>query len=235
MSEFKPKRLITHKELEKAVEIRRDGVSEQIPLHRVVIYVYYLKGGRPLDTGNTAYAILNREGYLSRVNPNRKIVWKVNVGEWIERTLYKVLSDERYKGWLTLKPSDISRKEWSEALWTGYLQGSYAPTLKLTQKLRDEVKKGLYRQINHNGTIALHEEEEQLKNGLDDEKERKLLEDTIKDILMDIEGNIYSRLNLDSVESHHALDFNIFIDALTLEELRDVEQGARDYINNPGM
>ena len=107
--------------------------------------------------------------------------------------------------------------------------------MKLTQKLRNEVKKELYRQINHNGTLALHEEVEQLKNGIDDEKERKLLEDTIKDILMDIEGNLYSRLGLDSVESHHSLDFNIFIDALTLEELRVVEQGARDYINNPGM
>ena len=50
---------------------------------------------------------------------------------------------------------------------------------------------------------------------------------------MDIEGNVYNRLNLDSVESHHALEINIFIDALTLEELRDVEQGARDYVNNP--
>ena len=80
---------------------------------------------------------------------------------------------------------------------------------------------------------AYYGNREKIKNGLDDEKERKLLEDTIKDKLMDIEGNVYNRLNLDSVESHHALEINIFIDALTLEELRDVEQGARDYVNNP--
>ena len=228
MSEFKPKRLITHKELEKAVEIRRgEGVSEQIPLHRVVIYVYYLKGGSPLDTGNTAYAILNREGYLSRVNPNRKIVWKVNVGEWLENVLSK--------GVMARKPNNISKEDWLEAVWTGDLEVLQYPHLRLTQEQKKEVRRVLYGQINHNGSLALYEEEEQLKNGIEDEKERKRLEDTIKDILMDIEGNLYSRLGLDSVESHHSLDFNIFIDALTLEELRVVEQGARDYINNPGM
>jgi len=227
MSEFKPKRLITHKELENAVEIRRKGVSEQIPLHRVVIYVYYIKGGSPLDTGNTAYAILNREGYLSRVNPNRKIVWKVNVGEWLENVLSK--------GVMARKPNNISKEDWLGAVWSGDLEVLPEPHLRLTQEQKKEVRRVLYGQINHNGTIALHEEVEQLKNGLDDEKERKILENSIKEALMDIEGNIYSRLGLDSVESHHALEFNIFIDALTLEELRDVEQGARDYINNPGM
>ena len=129
----------------------------------------------------------------------------------------------------------ISKEDWLEAVWTGDLDVLPVPQLRLTQEQKKEVRRVLYGQINHNGSLALYEEEEQLKNGLDDEKERKILEDTIKDLLMDIEGHIYSRLNLDSVESHHALDFNIFIDALTLEELRDVEQGARDYINNPGM
>lgn len=227
MSEFKPKRLITHKELEKAVEIRSNGVTEQIPLHRVVIYVYYLKGGSPLDTGNTAYAMLNREGYLSRVNTNREIVWTVNVGEWLENVLSK--------GVMARKPNNISKEDWLEAVWTGDLDVLPVPQLRLTQEQKKEVRRVLYGQINHNGTIALHEEEEQIKSGLEDEKERNRLETSIKDILMGIEGNIYSRLSLDSVESHHSLDFNIYIDALTLEELRVVEQGARDYINNPGM
>lgn len=227
MSEFKPKRLITHKELEKAVEIRRNEVSEQIPLHRVVIYVYYLKGGSPLDTGNTAYTMLNREGYLSRVNTNREIVWSVNVGEWLENVLSK--------GVMARKPNNISKEDWLEAVWTGDLDVLPVPQLRLTQEQKKEVRRVLYGQINHNGTIALHGEEEQIKNGLDDEKERKRLETSIKDILMGIEGNVYSRLNLDSVESHHSLDFIVYIDALTLEELRVVEQGARDYINNPGM
>lgn len=227
MSEFKPKRLITHKELDKAVEVRRDGLSDQIPLHRVVIYVYYLKGGSPLDTGSTTYAILNRKGDLYHVNPNRKIVWTVNVGEWLEGVLSK--------GIMPRKPNNISKEEWLEAVWTGNLEVLPVPQLRLTQEQKKEVKKVLYSQINHNGSLALYEEEEQLKNGLDDKKERIRLENSIKDILMDIEGNIYSRLGLDSVESHHSLDFNIYIDALTLEELRVVEQGARDYINNPGM
>lgn len=226
MSEFKPKRLITHKELEKAVEIRRKGVSEQIPLHRVVIYVYYLKGGSPLDTGYTSYAMLNREGDLYRVNPNRKIVWTVNVGEWLENVLSK--------GVMAIKPNNIRKEDWLEAVWTGDLDVLPDPYLRLTQKRKKEVRRVLYGQINRNGTIALHEEEGRLKNGLDDEKERKLLETSIKDTLKDIEENMYSRLNLDRVESHHSLEFNIFIDALTLDELRDVEQGVRDYINNPG-
>lgn len=230
MSEFKPKRLITHKELDRAVDVRPKVNGKTVPLHELVIFVCHIKYERPLETGSSSWVADtwdDPETWKRRLNRNIVPVWSVNVGEWLENILSK--------GIMTRKPNNISNEDWVEAVWTGNLDVLPVPQLRLTQEQKREIKKVLYSQINHNGTYALYEAEEQLKSGLEDEKERIRLEKSIKDILMDIEGNIYSRLGLDSVESHHSLDFIVYIDALTLEELRVVEQGARDYINNPVM
>ena len=232
MSEFKPKRLITHKELDKAVDVRPKVDGQAVPLHELVIFVYHSKYERPLETGSSSWVANtwdDPETWRRRLRGNIVPVWSVNVGEWLENILSK--------GIMPRKPNNVSKENWVEAVWTGNLDVLPVPQLKLTQEQKREIKKVLYSQINHNGTYALYEAEEKYKENkekIDKEKrmeqmqeEARKLTSKIEGVLMDIEGDVYSELDLYGYDTA-SLDFIINVDDLTIDELRLVAENAEN-------
>lgn len=156
MSEPKVKRLITHKELDKVVDLRPSGNTHTgLSLYQIGIYVYYTKGESPIDSGYSGFARVESKQDVPERIQNRQVVWSVNLGEWLENILSK--------GLMPRKPNNVNIEGWVQALWTGDIDVLQVPQLALTQAQKKEVKKVLYQQINQQGTIALYEAEEELR------------------------------------------------------------------------
>lgn len=158
MSKLKKKRLITHKQLESAVVKVSQEWSSVFNLN---IVVYYEEDKSPYNTAQATYRLADRKSYLGA---NKKLLYVVNFGEWLENRITQY-GTRFFEGEVsgTLNPEII---HW---LWTGNTKEERKGLTPFTQAQKKQHLKDLYNDINVIGSKMLIREEEsyQYNKGLE--------------------------------------------------------------------
>lgn len=170
---YKPRRLITKKELED--RLLRQG-NRRFSTSSVVVAVYYDIGKRPYEEGKAVLGVRKRgtfdstgkKGGSGFIDQRNKIVYEVNFGEFIGNYINKDPSLPNVNGKIKEDTLGNIESAWEGKRWGQFeKKGGHAP---LTKKKRVEILDAFHKTIHVYGLRKLIEEDRNWTKGASKEQ-----------------------------------------------------------------